>query len=184
MPITEQCHCRPVEAYGISKLAMSLAALDYARTCEMKIIVVRPFNLIGAGLPASLLVGAILQRAKQALSANHDPTISVGNLDSARDFIAIEDAVDAYVRLMKAEAWGEVFNVCSGQARSVRCVIETLLSFAPRPIRAVTDPALMRAVDAPVVVGSCEKARRTCGFQPAVNLDDALRSAWNHVMRQ
>ncbi len=66
MPIAEDHPCRPRGAYGLSKHALSLAALDFARRCGLKVVVARPFNIIGAGVPPSLVVGAVLERAKRA----------------------------------------------------------------------------------------------------------------------
>ena len=181
MPLSEAHECRPVGAYGLSKHAMTLAAQDYARNGGMKVVVARPFNLIGAGMPTNLVAGAIAQRAKAALM-NGESSIAIGNADTKRDFIAIEDAVEAYVRLLQAGHWGEVFNICSGEAHSIRSIVETLLSFSPRPIQVIEDVSLKRSNDAPLVVGDGAKVRRLCGFSPRVALDDALRAAWDHIM--
>jgi GDP-4-dehydro-6-deoxy-D-mannose reductase len=178
MPLSEDHECKPVGAYGLSKYAMTLAAQDYARA-GTKVVVARPFNLIGAGMPANLVAGAIAQRIKTAL-ANGDSTITVGNMATERDFVAVGDAVDAYVKLLRTGAWGQVFNICSGQASSIQSVLETLLSFAPRPIEVVEDESLKRPNDPPSVVGDATKARRTFGFNPRVPLYDSLLAAWNH----
>ena len=130
MPLAEDHECRPVGPYGLSKHAMTLAALDHARADGTKVIVARPFNLVGAGMPTNLVAGAIAQRTRQAL-ARGESTITVGNANTQRDFIAVEDAVEAYVKLLQSGAWGEVFNICSGQATSIESIIQTLLSFSP-----------------------------------------------------
>jgi GDP-4-dehydro-6-deoxy-D-mannose reductase len=178
MPLSEEHECRPVGPYGLSKYAMTAAGLDYARNLGTKVIIARPFNLIGAGMPTNLVAGAIAQRAKAVLT-DAEPVINVGNADSQRDFIAIEDAVDAYVKLLQSARWGEVFNVCSGEPYSIRQIIDTLLSFAAQPIRVLEDEALKRVNDAPVVVGDARKAMRACGFRARTSLHDALRAAWD-----
>jgi GDP-4-dehydro-6-deoxy-D-mannose reductase len=181
MPLTEEHPCRPSGAYGLSKHALTLAALDYARQ-GMKVVVVRPFNIVGAGVPPSLVVGALVARAKKALAGNGDATIAIGNLEPERDFVAVEDVVRAYARLMRGEHWGEVFNICSGRPLPVRAVAERLLAFAPRPVRLEVDPALVRPADAPSVYGSWQKAHRHFGFEPATPLEEALRAAWQQGM--
>jgi GDP-4-dehydro-6-deoxy-D-mannose reductase len=181
MPLTENHPCRPRGPYGISKHALTLAALDYAHGWRMKVMVARPFNIVGAGVPGSLVVGAVLGRIKQALDGG-EPVARIGNLDTQRDFVAVEDAADAYVRLLDCEAWGEVFNVCSGRPRSIRWLVERLLGFSERPIRLAVDPALVRPADAPVVYGSWEKSHRAAGFRPSTPLDSALQSAWECAM--
>ena len=182
LPIDEAQPCRPFGAYALSKYAMTLAALDYAQGHGMKVVVVRPFNIIGAGVPISLVVGAILQRIKRTLATDADPVVQIGNLETKRDFVAVEDVVRAYAQLLCAEAWGQVFNICSGQPRSIRSVVERLLSFSSRPVRLETDPSLQRPTDVPVVYGSWQKARRLIGFQPHTDLDVPLRAAWQHVI--
>jgi len=177
MPLGEDHACRPVGPYGASKFAVTLAAKDYVSNAGLKVVVARPFNLVGAGMPASLVAGAIAQRAKSAL-AHGDKAITIGNTEAERDFVAVEDAVDGYVKLLQAGAWGEVFNICSGQTRSIRSILETLLSFAPRPLQVVEDPALKRSNDIPVIYGDPTKARKRCGFTCKIALRDSLRSAW------
>lgn len=179
MPLSEEHECRPVGPYGLSKHAMTLAALDYARG-GLKVVVARPFNLVGAGMPATLMAGAIAQRIKTAL-ARGSSTIAVGNIHTQRDFVAIEDAVDAYVKLLRTEKWGQVFNICSGEACSIQSVIQTLLTFSPRPMEVVEEESLKRPGDAPMVIGDAAKARRSFGFSPRVSLHDALQAAWNEA---
>jgi len=97
----------------------------------------------------------------------------------------VDDVVQAYLRLIRSEPWGEIFNICSGEPRSVRSVVERLLSFSPRPIRMQTDAALVRPCDAAMVYGSWQKANRVCGFRPERSLgafDAALREAWEHAV--
>jgi nucleoside-diphosphate-sugar epimerase len=146
---------------------------------DMCVTIARPFNIVGAGLPKSLLVGAVLERVRDVLAREGEPVVAIGNLDTKRDFIAVEDAVDAYVRMLQADYRGEIFNICSGELRSVRSVVEQLLSFSPRPIRFRIEPALLRPTDVPVMYGNSSKACRMLGFRPTISLDAALRAAWD-----
>jgi GDP-4-dehydro-6-deoxy-D-mannose reductase len=182
MPVTEEHPCRPVVTYGISKYAATLAGLDYARNHGMRIVVARPFNIVGSGISTGLLVGAVLKRIKAALAGDGEASISVGNLDTRRDFIAVEDVVSAYIRMLDGEYWGQVFNICSGEPRTIRSVVERLLSFAPRTICAEVDPAFVRTSDVASIYGSWKKAAVTFGFKPSTSLESALQAAWKHVM--
>jgi GDP-4-dehydro-6-deoxy-D-mannose reductase len=182
MPISEDFPCRPRGAYGLSKHALCLAAQDYALHRGVKIVVARPFNIIGAGVPPSLVVGAVLDRAKRALAESGSPVIAVGNLDAVRDFIAVEDVAIAYLRMIRGEHWGEVFNVCSGVPYRIRDVVELLLSHSPRPIEYRVDPRLLSPDDVAVFVGAGEKARRAFGFAPTVAVEESLGRAWQRAM--
>lgn len=181
LPVTEDHVCHPEGAYGVSKFAATLAAQEYARAFGLKVVVARPFNIIGPGMPRDLVIGAIAHRAKEALAASEDPVVKTGDLSSKRDFVAVEDVVRAYVALLKADAWGEVFNICSGQAHSIREAAEMLVSHSPRPIRFETDSSLARS-SASCVYGSFEKARKAIGYHPTISLESSLAAIWNAAM--
>jgi GDP-4-dehydro-6-deoxy-D-mannose reductase len=177
LPVTESAPCRPIGTYGASKYAATLIALDYARK-GVKVSVTRPFNLVGSGIPASLVAGALIARARQAL-ALPNPVVRIGDFDSERDFIAVQDAVDAYVRLAQEGSRGEVFNICSGHPRSVQDVARTLLANSKREIELFLDPNLVPPSPVRTLYGSYEKARRAIGFEPKTTLEQALKEAWD-----
>lgn len=182
LPLTEESPCAPVGDYGISKHAMTLAALDLARRFGLKVVVARPFNLVGAGVPPSLVVGAVLARAREALLRPGEPVVRVGNLDTQRDFVAVEDAVEAYFAMIKGGFWGEVFNICSGKPIPIRTIVEMALSHSPRAVSLVVDPQLVRPADTPAVYGSPDKARRAFGFRPRVKIEESLKRAWDDTL--
>jgi len=190
MPLTEDQECHPSGPYGLSKYFATLAALDYARTMKIRCAVVRPFNIIGAAIPPSCVIGAILARAKEeilkspisTLAENKELWIRVGNVDTERDFIAVEDVIQAYIKLAESDCWGEIFNICTGIPRSIRSVVQDLLSNSPQRIFLRVDPDLMRPDDVSTSYGSYEKAHKAFGFKPKVSLSLALKKAWDYAM--
>ncbi len=184
LPVSEDHPCQPVSAYGASKHAVTTWGLRYAQQNRMKVVVARPFNIIGPGTPSNLLVGAVVARAREALQSPRPPVVRVGNLDTVRDFLAVSDVVDAYVRMVWASCWGEVFNICSGRPSSVRTVVSTLLSFSSRQIHLTVDPTLFRNADTPAMYGNPEKARRKLGFRVTCSLERCLKETWEAGMNQ
>jgi GDP-4-dehydro-6-deoxy-D-mannose reductase len=178
MPVTETAFCCPSGPYGISKYAATLIGLDYARQFKLNILVARPSNIIGPRVPASLVVGAMISRAKQSL-ASAMPVMKVGDFDSRRDFVAVEDVMDAYVRLLKSGIRGEIFNICSGEAHSIRAVAEMLVANSRVPIRLEFDPDLVPASPVRCLYGSYAKAAGAIGFRPMTSLKQSLREAWS-----
>ena len=177
LPVTEAMPCRPVGAYGVSKYAATLIGMEYARQFGLNVVVARPSNIVGPGVPSSLVVGALIARAKQALSSSQT-VVKVGDFDSQRDFIAVADVVDAYVRLLQAGLRGEIFNICSGQAHSIRSIAEMLLANSSVPITLEFDPDLLPPSSIRCLYGSYQKAARAIGFQPLTSLGEALKAAW------
>lgn len=182
MPLTEQHPCHPTGVYGRSKQALTQMALDYARREGMRVVVARPFNIIGPRMPPTLVAGALVERLRQVLQDSTAAEIVVGNLDTRRDFIDVEEVVAAYTKLVTQDHWGEVFNVCSGTAYSIRHLVDMLCAMVSRPVRVRVDPALVRVDDVPVMYGSWIKAHQAFGFRPSNRLEDALRATWRFSM--
>lgn len=178
LPASEERLCRPAGTYGASKLAATMAGKEYAHKFGLKVVIARPFNIIGPGMPDDLVVGALASRAKKALADSKDAIVTAGDLTPERDFVAVEDVVRAYVRLLQGDYWGEVFNICSGQPYSIQHVAQVLFSHSPRPITLQTDPSLAQS---PVhsMYGSFEKAKRAIAFTPNVSLEASLAAVWS-----
>jgi GDP-4-dehydro-6-deoxy-D-mannose reductase len=177
LPVSEETACHPVGTYGISKYAASLIGMDYAQRFGLKVIVARPSNIVGPGISRSLVVGAMLARAKSAL-ASSQPVMKVGDFDSERDFIAASDAADAYVRLVQSGISGEIFNICSGRSYSIKHIAELLVANSPRPITLEFDPGLLRPSAIRRIFGSGKKAERAIGFRSTTPIEQALKAAW------
>ena len=107
--------------------------------------------------------------------------VKVGNLDTVRDFLNVEDAVDAYVRILETDQVGEIFNLCSGEPTTIRSVVETLLAFAPGKVGVEEDPTLVRHGEILASYGHWSKAAAAFGFRPTTPLSEALRSTWNRA---
>jgi len=184
LPVTENHPCAPIGSYGVSKYAMTMIGLDYARCFGLRVVISRAFNVIGPGLPSSLLIGAVIKQIRRKFSKEGDVIVKVGNIHTKRDFIDVNDVVDAYIRLVKGSNWGEVFNICSGRPYAISEVIDLLLSNSARPIKVEVDPALIRSSDIPLIYGSWVKANQAIGFKPVTNIKETLKNTWLHEMKR
>ena len=99
--------------------------------------------------------------------------IRTGNLDSARDFTDVRDVVRAYAA--SAGAAPEAYNVCSGEATTVRELIEIIERTARIPIRShEVDPARVRSHDVPEVRGSAGRLAGAGGKRKRWNMSSRL----------
>jgi GDP-4-dehydro-6-deoxy-D-mannose reductase len=171
IPIKEDVPLRPSSPYGVSKVAASLLALLYRHTFGMKVIVVRPFFVIGPRKTGD--VCSDFARGIVAVEKGVRPFVRVGNLDTVRDFLDVQDAVRAFWLLAQEGTPGEVYNVSSGVGHRIQTVLEMLLSMASKPISVERDPARLRPMDAAVMVGDNSRLR-ALGWAPRVPLDQSL----------
>jgi len=180
MPLTENAEQRPHDVYAASKSAQELAALQFHRADDLKVICTRSFNHSGAGHHEHFLLPALVRRAL-ALRASAKPELLLGNQDSVRDYLHVADVVQAYLLLARHGRPGEVYNVCSGDGVTARELAKEVLLRVGMTAEITTDPALVRGVDVPVLVGSPAKLQRATGWRPtrtrADIIDDLIHAA-------
>ena len=165
---------RPVSPYAASKLAAEQAALVYFRQYGIESVVVRIFNVVGPGQPATSVCSALALRVAAIAAGVAKPPLQAGNLDSIRDFIPVEDAVQGLVAALESGRPGESYNLCTGRGTSVREVLEGLFAVAGIRIPVETDSKLLRAADPGRVVGDPEKLARDTGFRAKGDVSSAL----------
>jgi GDP-4-dehydro-6-deoxy-D-mannose reductase len=173
--VDEQALLQPVNPYAASKAAADILVRQSAAV-GMSARVMRPFNHTGAGQSEAFVApnfAAQIARIEAGLQA---PEIHVGSLDDERDFLDVEDVVDAYVTVLERRhepGLPGVFNVASGVAIRIGDVLERLLSMANVRIEVKADPSRLRPARIPRVVGDATQLRRI-GWTPKISLDDTL----------
>ncbi|MNG11094.1 GDP-6-deoxy-D-mannose reductase [compost metagenome] len=101
--------------------------------------------------------------------------LEVGDIDVTRDFLDVQDVIEAYLLLLQRGRNGEVYNVCSGQERRVRDLIAEMARLAGVAVELVQDPARLRRAEQRRVVGSSDKLQKETGWKPGVNITETLR---------
>jgi GDP-4-dehydro-6-deoxy-D-mannose reductase len=172
-PATEQTALAPCSPYAASKVAAESACLQFARSYGLQVVCARPFNHIGAGQAPTFAIPSFARQLVLARQAGRGATLLVGNLEPVRDFSHVLDVVDAYRLLLLRGRSGETYNVCSGQGRSIRSMLDELVELAGVPADVRVDPAKLRPVDLPFLVGDATKLR-ALGWTPRLTTRDAL----------
>jgi GDP-4-dehydro-6-deoxy-D-mannose reductase len=173
LPLDENQPLRPVTPYAASKVAADALALQAWLGHGFPVIRVRAFNHLGPGQSDRFLAPSLAARIAHNEVDGGD-TAPIGNLTPRRDITDVRDVVRAYRLIVEHGAPGEVYNVCSGAAVSVKEIAEHLLQLAERPMHLVTDPDLQRPVDIPVLAGDNSKLRAATGWSPTISLETTL----------
>jgi GDP-4-dehydro-6-deoxy-D-mannose reductase len=173
LPLGEDQPLRPVSPYAASKVAADALAQQAWLGHRLPVIRVRAFNHLGPGQSDRFVAPSLAARIARNERDGGDE-VPIGNLTPERDVTDVRDVVRAYRLLMIDGEPGAVYNVCRGTAVSVREIAEALLALARRPMRLVTDPALQRPVDIPVLVGDNGALRRVTGWEPTIPLHQTL----------
>lgn len=172
-PIDESYPLRPSTPYGASKAAAEIAALQAAAAGGLEVIVARSFNHAGPGQDERFVFpGMALQLARMQHN-DFERVLRVGNLQVHRDYLDVRDVVRAYLTLMQAGESGGIYNVCSGQSRSLETLVTRLAELSGTGARIEVDPERLRPVDIPVQYGSAERLR-ALGWEPRITLEQTL----------
>lgn len=173
LPLTERHAMEPRTVYAATKLAQEISAMQCWRATGLPVVAARPFNHSGAGQDARFLLPAL---AARVCALRHQPagTLTLGNMSPVRDFLHVRDVVAAYIALGRHGTPGTAYNVASGVGRSVREVAHAILQRVgvEAPLR--EDPALVRPVDVPALVGDATALRVATGWAPQFTFDDLL----------
>ena len=117
----------PQNVYGFSKLSMDHFSRQYMDKKEISIVGLRYFNVYGGGeYFKNTTASMVLQFAHQIL-AGKNPRLFEGSDKILRDFIYIEDIIQANIKAMQPKQSG-IYNVGTGKARSFQDIVDILQS--------------------------------------------------------
>jgi len=154
--LDEETPLCPAHHYGSSKWAAEEVARHFRR--ELPILIVRPFNYTGPGQSEDFVVAKLVQHF-----ARRDPLIRMGNLEIARDFMALDSVVDVYCRLGQLTHFTGAVNIASGRAISLKEIIGWLETLTGHVISIETDPRFLRPDEVSVLYGSTDALHRLIG---------------------
>lgn len=174
--VTEDIPIHPMTPYAISKVAQEEMAQAYNRAYGMDICMIRCFNLGGAYQPKGYMISDFASGIAE-IEAGKKGYLSVGNLDSARDFTHVKDAACACRLIAEYGKTGEVYNISSGVTYTAQQVLDKLVEMANCEIIIKQDPQRMRPSDTPVVCGNHDKLTSHTGWMPRYSLHNILADA-------
>jgi GDP-4-dehydro-6-deoxy-D-mannose reductase len=174
LPVTEDEPLRPQNPYAVSKAACDLLAGQYADAHGLRVVRMRAFNQAGPGQSDVYVVSTIARQVAEAEAAG-EAVIRTGNPDSARDFTDVRDTVRAYGEGAALPAGA--YNVCSGEATTVRAIVELAGRVGGVDIRHEVDTERVRVHDVPEVRGSAERLAATSGWRPEIPLERTIGDA-------
>jgi GDP-4-dehydro-6-deoxy-D-mannose reductase len=178
--LSEEAPLGPTSPYGISKLAQEMAALGAAVRDRLPVVVARPFNHAGPRQDASYATASFARQIALAEVDRGPKRIVVGNLDARRDMTDVRDTVRAYRMLAERGSPGRVYNVCRGQAYSVRELLDGLVALARVPVDIQTDPGLFRPNDNPLVLGDPARIEQETGWHAEIPIERTLGDLLDH----
>jgi GDP-4-dehydro-6-deoxy-D-mannose reductase len=170
-PFDEASPLRPDSPYARSKAAADLLGASWARQ-GLDVVRVRPFNHTGPGQSEAFVASSFARQIAEIELGQRPPRLLVGNLDAVRDFLDVEDVVDAYLKLLDPDVPASAYNVARGVGASIRELLEGLLGRAQVRPEIEVEAERLRAADARV--GCARRLHAATGWRPSVSLSETL----------
>jgi len=184
LPIRETNPLRPLSPYAVSKVGQDLLGYQYFMSYKIPIIRTRGFNHEGPRRGAVFVCSDFAKQIADIEKGRRPPVIRVGNLEARRDFTDVRDVVRAYWLSLEKGVPGEVYNICSGKAWTIREMLDLLLGMTDANVKIEQDPARMRPSDVPVLLGDASKFRKATGWEPTIPFDRTLRDLLEYWRRR
>ncbi len=175
--IDESAPLNPANPYAGSKAAAEAIVMAEVQSFGIDAVIARAFNHIGPGQSDRFVVPSFAAQLAR-IADGAEPVLLVGNLEAKRDFLDVRDVVDAYIAMAERGEKGQVYNVSSGVATSIRDILAELIRIAHVPVEVREDPSRMRPADVPILYGNSEKLRRASGWTPHVPLRRSLQDIY------
>ena len=205
LPYKESYALRGLDVYSSSKVCADMIAQTYALQFKLPVIICRSSNIYG---PGDLNFTRLIPRTAMRLMSGKPPVINIGNENVLREYIYVEDVVDAYLLLAEktesyygsdhsnmprsgTDTYGwPAFNVGSytedelsdiSKCSSIKSVASliTILRKQVKDIEPVTIPKPENFIEIPDQYIDASKLF-ALGFKPKVSFEDGIEktTAW------
>lgn len=175
IPISETDPTEPVVSYGISKLAIEKYLHLYHVLHGMEYCILRLANPYGERQKVNTAQGAVAVFLYRAL---HGQPIEIwGDGSVTRDYIYIGDAVSALLMAGKHKGKQRLFNIGSGEGKSLNQILDTIEQLLGRSVNRYYLSG--RAFDVPTNVLDITRARESLGWEPQTTFMEGMQ----HMLR-
>lgn len=169
--------------YSASKIAADALAVSYARSFELPVVILRPFNTFGPRQSPRAVIPTIV---RQALAGEK---IHLGSTHPTRDFLYVEDTVSAFVAAATGDLMpGTELHVGTGRETSIGDVVVKVGNALGKQLIIESEDRRLRPDTSEVERLVCDysEAKRLMGWTPRVTFDDGLREviAWVQSHRE
>jgi nucleoside-diphosphate-sugar epimerase len=176
LPIDEKHPIIGMTPYHQSKILCESICEFYSRQFNVKVVVLRPFNVFGNGQSVQFLVPKIVAQAL-------DPEvkeISVMDLQPKRDYVYIDDLITAMLLTINSVKNYSVYNVGSGISKNVEEVILGVQS-ATGIIKTYTSSNQPRKSEVSDCVADVSAIQKDLGFVPKYTLASGLKAMIDRI---
>ncbi len=184
LPYREESPLLATYPYDVSKACTDMMARSYAATYELPVAVTRLANVYGGG---DFNWSRIVPDSARALARGDRPVIRSDGTPE-RDYLYVEDAVDAYLAvadsLDRPDSRGRAWNVGRGEPVSVLDLVRRLIAVSGEDVEPEIKGTGIPPGEIPRQYLDSTALREELGWTPRWDLDAGLQQTWGWYARQ
>jgi len=170
LPIKEDHPAEPDSPYGSSKLCMEKECLAYAKLYKIEAVCLRYFNVYGPNQRFDAYGNVIPIIVFKMLKG--EQFIIFGDGDQTRDFVNVQDVVQANIKAAMTRGVSGAFNIGSGSKVSINALVNKIRNASGLTIQ--VEYGALRPGDVRHSQADISAAHAAFGFSPVVQLDEGL----------
>jgi len=174
--INENMICSPRSFYGVGKLASENYLRLYEKDYGIQTTSLRLFNVYGPGQNL-LNLRQGMASIYMAQLINQNSIHVMGSGDRFRDFIYIDDVVEAFISCLKyKESYNEIINVGTGTKTSVKNLINSLLDISEKDVKVKYSGNTSGDIHG--IYADINKFKKILSPDKLTSIDEGLKKMW------
>lgn len=169
-PFNEESMLNPVNMYGATKAAATLFSQVFSKKSTFSLVTVRPFTAYGPGEDKRRFMSTVIRQCLQG----KNPSLTSQKI--VRDYIYIEDVVDAYLAAIALgeKLTGEIINISTGKGTLLEDVVRIIIQKTKANVMANVGSFPTRDGEVLSLVGNAKKAERLLKWKAKYSLEEGI----------
>lgn len=174
LPVDEKHPTLPTSAYGLSKLMATQMALVYHKSNRLKVTIFRTSNVYGPH-PLSKFSGYNIINHFIDIAKNNGILTIYGDGEQVRDYIFIDDLVEAFMLASSKNTSGEIYNLGLGKGIKFKDMASQIINKIGRGRIVFKDwPSDYLGVETGSYISDIRKIKSELGFLPKTSFDQGI----------
>ncbi len=180
LPISESHPLQGQSPYSASKIGADMIAESFARSFDVPVAILRPFNTFGPRQSERAIIPTVVRQMLDPAC----PALKVGDTSTVRDFTFVQDTVAAFlaIGLSPTIEFGRAYNAGTGKAVSVGEMIDLVaeITGSDKPIQQEMERLRPAKSEVMALLADAGRLTQDAGWHPTVELREGLKQtvAW------
>ncbi|MFR4683457.1 MAG: NAD-dependent epimerase/dehydratase family protein [Anaerobutyricum hallii] len=179
-PLKEKTATNPISSYGVQKITIEKLLYLYRYMYGLDYRIIRLANPYGPYQRPNGVLGAVTTFTYKALKGDEITVYGDGSV--VRDFIYIDDAIRAIMKIVNGENKHRTFNLGCGYGTSIKQVLETIEKALG--IKLNVSYLEGRKVDVPVNYLDISRYEKYYGALNPISLEDGIRKTADFMKKE